>query len=141
MANGVKFGRKPKLSPYQRAEAIKRREAGETLASIARSYAVDLRSCSHPIGGLSVGGLGAWSAALAQPTDGPSDHEHGQQERDDHAHADEHIGENDSGAVIDGHGARKRFAINASVRSVERIASPVHASAALIGRPKNNRCL
>jgi hypothetical protein len=25
MANGVKFGRKPKLSPYQRAEAIKRR--------------------------------------------------------------------------------------------------------------------
>jgi hypothetical protein len=32
MANGVKFGRKPKLSPYQRAEAIKRRAAGETLA-------------------------------------------------------------------------------------------------------------
>jgi hypothetical protein len=127
MANGVKFGRKPKLSPYQRAEAIKRREAGETLASIARSYAVDLRSCS--------------SAALAQPTDEPSDHERGQQERDDHAHADEHIGENDSGAVVDGHDARRRFAINASVRSVERIASPVHASAALIGRPKNNRCL
>ena len=25
MANGVKFGRKPKLSPYQRAEALKRR--------------------------------------------------------------------------------------------------------------------
>ena len=42
MANGVKFGRKPKLSPYQRAEAIKRRAAGETLASIARSYAVDI---------------------------------------------------------------------------------------------------
>src|SRR4029450_10390910 len=39
MANGVKFGRKPKLSSYQRAEAIKRRAAGETLASIARSYA------------------------------------------------------------------------------------------------------
>jgi DNA invertase Pin-like site-specific DNA recombinase len=35
MANGVKFGRKPKLSSYQRAEAIKRRAAGETLASIA----------------------------------------------------------------------------------------------------------
>lgn len=42
IANGVKFGRKPKLSPYQRAEAIKRRAAGETLASIARSYAVTL---------------------------------------------------------------------------------------------------
>jgi hypothetical protein len=30
MANGVKFGRKPKLSPYQREEALKRRSAGET---------------------------------------------------------------------------------------------------------------
>src|SRR5262249_54073671 len=28
----------------------------------------------------------------------------------DHAHAGEHIGENDSGAVFDGHGARRRFA-------------------------------
>ena len=34
-ANGVKFGRKPKLSDYQRKEAIKRRAAGETLAEIA----------------------------------------------------------------------------------------------------------
>jgi len=47
MANGVKFGRKPKPSPYQRAEAIKRRAAGETLASIARSYAVDLSMISR----------------------------------------------------------------------------------------------
>ena len=47
MAKGVKFGRKPKLSPYQRAEAIKRRAAGETLASIARSYAVDLSMISR----------------------------------------------------------------------------------------------
>jgi hypothetical protein len=46
MANGVKFGQ-PKLSPYQRAEAIKRRAAGETLASIARSYAVDLSMISR----------------------------------------------------------------------------------------------
>jgi DNA invertase Pin-like site-specific DNA recombinase len=35
IAAGVKFGRKPKLSDFQRAEAIKRRAAGETLASIA----------------------------------------------------------------------------------------------------------
>jgi hypothetical protein len=42
MAGGVKFGRKRKLSEYQRAEAIKRRASGETLASIARSYAVDI---------------------------------------------------------------------------------------------------
>jgi DNA invertase Pin-like site-specific DNA recombinase len=41
VANGVKLGRKPKLSAYQRREAIARREAGETLMSIARSYGVD----------------------------------------------------------------------------------------------------
>jgi DNA invertase Pin-like site-specific DNA recombinase len=47
MANGVKFGRKPKLSPFQRAEALKRRAAGETLASIAKSYAVDISMISR----------------------------------------------------------------------------------------------
>ena len=47
MANGVKFGRKPKLSDYQRQEAIKRRAAGETLASIAKSYAVDISMISR----------------------------------------------------------------------------------------------
>jgi DNA invertase Pin-like site-specific DNA recombinase len=46
-ANGVKFGRKPKLSEYQRKEAIKRRDAGETLASIAKSYAVDISMISR----------------------------------------------------------------------------------------------
>ncbi len=40
-AKGVKFGRKPKLTPHQKAEAIKRRDKdGETLRSIARSYNV-----------------------------------------------------------------------------------------------------
>src|SRR5215813_503966 len=47
MAAGVKFGRKPKLSPYQRAEAIKRRAAGETLTSIARSYGVAISMISR----------------------------------------------------------------------------------------------
>jgi DNA invertase Pin-like site-specific DNA recombinase len=47
MANGVKFGRKPKLTPHQRAEAIKRRAAGETLADIAKSYAVDISTISR----------------------------------------------------------------------------------------------
>jgi DNA invertase Pin-like site-specific DNA recombinase len=47
MAKGVKFGRKPKLSDYQRQEAIKRRAAGETLASIAKSYAVDVSMISR----------------------------------------------------------------------------------------------
>src|SRR6267154_2418950 len=47
MAAGVKFGRKPKLSEYQRKEAIKRRAAGETLAEIAKSYAVDVSMISR----------------------------------------------------------------------------------------------
>jgi DNA invertase Pin-like site-specific DNA recombinase len=47
MAAGVKFGRKRKLSDYQRAEAVKRRAAGETLAAIAKSYGVDLSMISR----------------------------------------------------------------------------------------------
>jgi DNA invertase Pin-like site-specific DNA recombinase len=40
-ANGVKFGRKPKITPHQKREAIKRRDKdGETLRSIGRSYNV-----------------------------------------------------------------------------------------------------
>ena len=33
----------PKVSDYPRREAVKRRVAGETLASIAKRYAVDIR--------------------------------------------------------------------------------------------------
>ena len=41
VANGVKLGRKPTLTPHQRREAIKRVNAGkETLGEIARSYNV-----------------------------------------------------------------------------------------------------
>jgi DNA invertase Pin-like site-specific DNA recombinase len=40
MENGVKFGRKCKLSKYQRAEALKRRDAGEAQIDIAQSYGV-----------------------------------------------------------------------------------------------------
>jgi DNA invertase Pin-like site-specific DNA recombinase len=40
---GVHMGRPSKLTPHQRREAIARREAGETLVEIARSYNV-----SHP---------------------------------------------------------------------------------------------
>jgi DNA invertase Pin-like site-specific DNA recombinase len=47
LARGVKFGRKPKLSPYQRAEAIKRRAAGETLTAIAASYGVHVSMISR----------------------------------------------------------------------------------------------
>ena len=47
MTNGVKFGRKPKLSEYQRKEAIRRRGAGETLTAIAKSYGVSLSMISR----------------------------------------------------------------------------------------------
>jgi DNA invertase Pin-like site-specific DNA recombinase len=40
MANGQRFGRKPTLTPYQRAEALRRRANGETLTEIARSMNV-----------------------------------------------------------------------------------------------------
>jgi DNA invertase Pin-like site-specific DNA recombinase len=39
-ASGVRFGRKPTLTPYQRAEALRRRANGETLTEIAKSMAV-----------------------------------------------------------------------------------------------------
>jgi len=40
-ANGVKMGRRPKLTDHQKREAIKRRDRdGETLAEIGRSYNV-----------------------------------------------------------------------------------------------------
>jgi len=37
-ANGVKFGRKPILTPHQQQEARKRLEAGRTQRSVARSH-------------------------------------------------------------------------------------------------------
>ena len=39
-ARGVRMGRKPKLTAHQRKEALARRDAGEPLVDIARSYAV-----------------------------------------------------------------------------------------------------
>jgi DNA invertase Pin-like site-specific DNA recombinase len=38
MASAVRFGRKPKLSAHQQAEIIRRRQAGETLTALAKSY-------------------------------------------------------------------------------------------------------
>ena len=40
MSAGVVFGRKPKLTHYQRQEAIQRRDAGEPIVRIAASYGV-----------------------------------------------------------------------------------------------------
>jgi DNA invertase Pin-like site-specific DNA recombinase len=46
-ARGVKFGRKPTLTPHQESEARARRAAGETLVDIARSYAVSHSTISR----------------------------------------------------------------------------------------------
>jgi len=46
-ARGVKLGRKPKLTPHQRREAIKRRDTGEALTEIARSYNVSHSTISR----------------------------------------------------------------------------------------------
>jgi DNA invertase Pin-like site-specific DNA recombinase len=47
-AKGVKFGRRPKLTPHQQREAIQRRDVdGETLRSIGRSYNVSAQTISR----------------------------------------------------------------------------------------------
>jgi DNA invertase Pin-like site-specific DNA recombinase len=47
MAKGVKFGRKQKLTPHQIAEAKARRNAGEALTNIARTYNVSHSTISR----------------------------------------------------------------------------------------------
>jgi DNA invertase Pin-like site-specific DNA recombinase len=47
MARGQKMGRPFKLTDHQKHEAIKRREQGETLADIARSYNVSPATISR----------------------------------------------------------------------------------------------
>jgi DNA invertase Pin-like site-specific DNA recombinase len=46
-ARGVQLGRPHSLSPYQRQEAMTRRDAGETLVEIARSYGVSHSTISR----------------------------------------------------------------------------------------------
>jgi DNA invertase Pin-like site-specific DNA recombinase len=47
MARGVRFGRKPKLTSHQGAEAMARRKAGESLTDIACSYNVSHSTISR----------------------------------------------------------------------------------------------
>jgi DNA invertase Pin-like site-specific DNA recombinase len=47
VANGGRFGRKPKLTPHQRTEALTRREAGESIVAIAKSYNVSHSTISR----------------------------------------------------------------------------------------------
>jgi hypothetical protein len=46
-ARGVRFGRKLKLTPHQRQEALARRAAGEALVEIGRSYNVSHSTISR----------------------------------------------------------------------------------------------
>ena len=46
-ARGVRFGRKPKLTQHQAAEAMARRQAGEALANIGRSFNVSHSTISR----------------------------------------------------------------------------------------------
>ena len=46
-ARGVKMGRKPKLTPHQQAEAIKRRDAGEPMRDIGKSFNVSHSTISR----------------------------------------------------------------------------------------------
>jgi DNA invertase Pin-like site-specific DNA recombinase len=46
-ARGVRFGRKLKLTPHQRQEALARREAGEALADIGRTFGVSHSTISR----------------------------------------------------------------------------------------------
>jgi DNA invertase Pin-like site-specific DNA recombinase len=46
-ARGVRFGRKPTLTPHQRQEALERRARGEALTEIARSFNVSHSTISR----------------------------------------------------------------------------------------------
>ena len=47
IARGLKMGRRPKLTPHQRNEALARRAAGEPLVDIAKTYAVSHSTISR----------------------------------------------------------------------------------------------
>ena len=46
-AQGVKMGRRPKLTDHQKREALKRRDAGEPMREIARTYNVSHSTISR----------------------------------------------------------------------------------------------
>ena len=50
MAAGVKFGRKPKLTPHQAEEAIRRIDAGESQPAVARLFNVNQSTISRLVG-------------------------------------------------------------------------------------------
>jgi DNA invertase Pin-like site-specific DNA recombinase len=57
-ARGVRFGRKLKLTPHQQREALARREAGESLVEISRSYNVSHSTISRRRNGCDLYAIG-----------------------------------------------------------------------------------
>src|ERR1700710_2865417 len=55
-ARGVEMGRPPKMTPHQMQEALKRRDAGEPMRDIAKSFNVSHSTISRLGGGNSFGG-------------------------------------------------------------------------------------
>jgi DNA invertase Pin-like site-specific DNA recombinase len=49
-ARGVRMGRPPKLTPHQVKEALRRRDAGEPMRDIARTYNVSHSTISRLVG-------------------------------------------------------------------------------------------
>lgn len=47
LAVGIRFGRKPKLTPYQRQEALERLAASKSQLAIARTFGVDRSTISR----------------------------------------------------------------------------------------------
>jgi DNA invertase Pin-like site-specific DNA recombinase len=47
VARGVKMGRKPKMTPHQMKDAVKRRDAGEPMRDIAKSFNVSHSTISR----------------------------------------------------------------------------------------------
>jgi DNA invertase Pin-like site-specific DNA recombinase len=45
--NGISLGSKPKLTPHQKQEAIRRRDEGQSVREIARSYNVSAGTISR----------------------------------------------------------------------------------------------
>ena len=43
----MRFGRRPKLNAYQRAEALKRLDAGEPQSAVARTFGIDQSTISR----------------------------------------------------------------------------------------------
>ena len=46
-AAGISMGRKPKLTPHQKEEAIRRSDEGESVCAIARTYNVSASTISR----------------------------------------------------------------------------------------------